>query len=703
MRTRKRSTTAASAGNRTLPSRSPLWGLRRRTKRPRQRRHRPHTAKPARCLLRWGPPPTAAAESELAGPPPPDLWQWQWPAAIAAAGLLLVLMLGLIVSSDRRPSVSMKLKPISPKTLHAGEPLAFRIELDDPAAWDEGPQFSLDAGEAEGAKIDRVTGEFTWTPETAGKYEITAIVTSSGPGAQRDEVVFVVHVEEAIQPPPVLADLKPQVVEEGTQLSVGIRVEDPATLAGKLRFSLTGDVPQGAEIHPESGDFTWTPTERQGPGRYSIGVQVVAADREKMSDEATLQIEVREVNQAPVIQPIAEQSVVAGKELTFDVTATDPDLPPNTLRFTLVDPPAGATLAAIPGNPLSRRFRWTPTRDQAADRHAVRLRVTDDGTPPRTVEQRIAIAVAPAPEARVELLKTLRPDEPQPVPVHSVAFNPDETLVASGSYDRRIRLWDLATGGQVDSAIMDGMIYSLAFNREGTQLACGTAAKTVTLCDVSGLRKQHVLGEHEHDVSSVAFSPKDPILASGSWDDTVKLWDLEQDRELRTLDAEKYHASSLAFSPDGDSLAWGAGGEDHAVILWDLDAQSPRERLLGHTSYVWSVAFSPDGRWLASGSEDHTVRLWDLATGKTRHTLEGHTKTVSCLAFSPDGRTLASGSFDQTVRLWDLGTGLEMAALGQHKSRVQSVAFGTEKKQVLATAGNDGTIRLWRLTVTGGR
>ena len=206
--------------------------------------------------------------------------------------------------------------------------------------------------------------------------------------------------------------------------------------------------------------------------------------------------------------------------------------------------------------------------------------------------------------------------------VYSVAFSRDRKLVASGGYDGKVLLWDAERGqplrhaGSAVDAV--GRVTSVAFSPDDSLLAIGSLKDTVTLLDiVNGTAR--VVGEHKSSVEGVAFAPDGRLLASCGLDKAVCVWkvdDLANPLKWRKREHE-YLVRSVAFSPDGKTLA--SVGWDKRLNLWDVDSGAVRASLPfkindknWHSDWIWSVAFSTEGMLLASSGSDGRIIVWQV-------------------------------------------------------------------------------------------
>ncbi len=271
------------------------------------------------------------------------------------------------------------------------------------------------------------------------------------------------------------------------------------------------------------------------------------------------------------------------------------------------------------------------------------------------------------------------------------------TFLASGGDDGTVRLWDPATGEQ--NRVFNGhtgLVFGVcAVPVHGrTLLASGGDDGTVRLWDPATGEQNRVFNGHTGLVFGVCAVPVHgrTLLASGGDDGTVRLWDPAAGQQLRTLKSRT-----------------GPAGEHHPV------------RGL--------CAVPVDGRTLvASGGDDGTVRLWDPTTGKQLHTLQGrgdpHYGKAHCYSHMPRSRSpggqpqtmtghtgpvytvcavpmadrtlLASGGDDGTVRLWDPTTGQQLHTLKNHGLVFGVCAVPVHGRTLLASGGgNDHTVRLW--------
>ncbi|MEU9111129.1 AAA family ATPase [Streptomyces sp. NPDC048483] len=289
--------------------------------------------------------------------------------------------------------------------------------------------------------------------------------------------------------------------------------------------------------------------------------------------------------------------------------------------------------------------------------------------------------------------------------VTTAVFSPDGHTLASASDDGTIRLWNVRDPSHprpIGAPLTghDGTLSLLAFSPDGRTLASATEKHAVRLWDVGDPRRPRSLGAltgHTTAVRSVAFSHDGRTLAAGGDDGTIRLWDSSDPRRPTPIDTvltgHKSTVHSVAFSPDGRTLA--SGSADDTIRLWKVAA--PRHPtplgapLTGHTGPVWSVAFSPDGGMLAAGSADSTASLWNVSNpaypSQVGEPLAGSSGEMYAVGFSPDGRTLATGSGDNKARLWSIPTSDMIGRIG---------AFRPDGR-VLATASRDQRVRLWNV------
>ncbi|WP_392533160.1 protein kinase [Nostoc sp. C117] len=294
---------------------------------------------------------------------------------------------------------------------------------------------------------------------------------------------------------------------------------------------------------------------------------------------------------------------------------------------------------------------------------------------------------------KVSLANTLQGHENS---VLSVAISPDGKTIASSGDDRKIKLWNLATGKLISSLnTYAQQVNTVVISPDGKILVSGGDDNNIKIWNLATGKQIRTLVGHSDSIHALAISLDSQTLVSGSDDNTIKIWDLATGEQIRTLTGHTFWVRSVAMNEDGAILA--SGSFDKTIKIWNLVKGYSIRTLEGNSQTVTTVAISPDGKTLASGSRDRTIKLWNLATGREIRTLTGHSNTVTTVAFSADGKILASGSRDRTIKLWNPATGEEIVTLAGHTNTVTSVTFSPDNK-TLVSASEDNTIKIWRLS-----
>jgi len=276
--------------------------------------------------------------------------------------------------------------------------------------------------------------------------------------------------------------------------------------------------------------------------------------------------------------------------------------------------------------------------------------------------------------------------------LNDAVFSPDGRRVATACTDGTARVWDAATGAVV--AELKGHVKSVravAFSPDGSRVATASEDGTARIWNAGTGAMVFELKGHGDVVTALAFSPDGKRLATASADRTGRLWDPASGAALAELRGHDKVVSTLAWRADGGMLA--SGSADGTARLWRADGASAGI-LNGHQDAVMSLTFTADGGQLLTGSLDRTARFWDVATGAPRSTLAGHAAAVMAVACSPDDKLAITASDDGTLRVWDVSTALPLATRRGHADKIWSCAFNADGTRVL-TGSLDGTARLW--------
>ncbi len=256
--------------------------------------------------------------------------------------------------------------------------------------------------------------------------------------------------------------------------------------------------------------------------------------------------------------------------------------------------------------------------------------------------------------------------------------------IATGSFDQNINIYNADSPYLLLKTLSGahmGPVNVLQFSSSGKILASGSEDRVIVLWD-SVFREKMRFEGHKDKVNSLIFDIRDRYLYSGSDDKTIKVWNLKTGKPVKTINNGN---AVYAIAPTKNIQHIYVAGAEPKIKMYHMLSNKVVKTLDGHTDAVNDIELSNDGKWLVSGSNDKTARIWSVATGKQVRILPVDCWKVTTVDISKDSKYVTTGCNDGSIKIWELETGKLLNSIDFSGSIARNVTFGKTNQQILAT------------------